>query len=280
MTFSIVGYDPDAKEFGVAVASKFLGVGSVVPYAKAGVGAVASQALGNPKYGIDGLALLEKGKTVEEVLQTLIDQDKDSNWRQVGMVDSVGHSMTYTGANCYDWAGGVAGANFAIQGNILVDEYTVEAMHGTFLKAKGDLATRLMQSLRSGDLAGGDRRGKQSAALLIVKEGAGYGDTDRYIDLRVDDHIDPIPELQRLLDLHYLYFKPTDPDDILKIEGELEQKLIEQLEKLGYYTRDSTDLVTALQKFQYIENFDERVQQPGYVDRKVVEFLEQLVQEK
>ncbi|MBM7539885.1 DUF1028 domain-containing protein [Amphibacillus cookii] len=279
MTFSIVGYDPETKELGVAVASKFLGVGSVVPFAKAGVGAVASQSLGNPVYGIDGLALLEKGKTVEEVLQTIIDQDKESDWRQVGIVDRVGHSMTYTGANCYDWAGGVAGANFAIQGNILVDEHTVKAMHATFLKTRGDLATRLIKSLRTGDLAGGDRRGKQSAALLIVKEGAGYGETDRYIDLRVDDHIDPIPELQRLLDLHYLYFKPTDPDDILKIEGELEQELINQLERLGYYDRNSTDLVTALQKFQYIENFDERVQQPGYVDRKVVEFLEQLVQD-
>lgn len=274
MTFSIVAFDPDTEELGVAVASKFLGVGGVVPFAKAGVGAVASQSLGNPIYGTKGLELLAAGKSVEETLQLLIDEDDQSDWRQVGIVDSTGNSITYTGGECYDWAGGVADTNFAIQGNILVSEDTIKAMHSAFLDTTGDLATRLIKALLAGDLAGGDSRGKQSAALLVVKENAGYGGlTDKYIDLRVDDHVEPVQELERLLYLHHLYFKPSKAEDILKIDDKLEQELKKYLTKLNYLNDQSEHLFDALKTFQYVENFDERVQEDGYIDSQVLEFI-------
>ncbi|WP_067841477.1 DUF1028 domain-containing protein [Amphibacillus sediminis] len=274
MTFSIVAFDPDTEELGVAVASKFLGVGGVVPFAKAGVGAVASQSLGNPIYGTKGLELLAAGKSVEETLQLLIDEDDQSDWRQVGIVDSTGNSITYTGGECYDWAGGVADTNFAIQGNILVSEDTIKAIHSAFLDTTGDLATRLIKALLAGDLAGGDSRGKQSAALLVVKENAGYGGlTDKYIDLRVDDHVEPVQELERLLYLHHLYFKPSKAEDILKIDDKLEQELKKYLTKLNYLNDQSEHLFDALKTFQYVENFDERVQEDGYIDSQVLEFI-------
>lgn len=282
MTFSIVGFDPETKELGVAVASKFLAVGAFVPYARAGVGAVATQSWVNPKFGPDGLALLEQGIDVSEVVKRLTEQDEMRNSRQFGIVDAAGNSATFTGSDCYNWAGGIAGENFACQGNILTDENVVKAMVDVFLSTKGDLGYRLVKALQAGEQSGGDSRGKQSAALLVVKENGGYGGAnDRYIDLRVDDHTEPAQELERLFDLHQLYFKQTLPEDILSIEGSLKEKLTSNLRKLGYVKilePSDEELFEALKSFQLIENFDERIQEDGFVDRKVVEFMEKLIE--
>ena len=277
MTFSIVGYDPETKELGVAVASKFLSVGAVVPFAKAGVGAIATQSWANLDYGKHGLELLENGLSPEEVVKELISNDDKFASRQVGIVDTKGQSATFTGDDCYDWAGGKARKNFAAQGNILVDQHTVEAMESTFLQTVGSLADRLLAALLAGDAAGGDSRGKQSAALLIVKENGSYGGyNDRYIDLRVDDHDEPVQELSRLLKLHKLYFEPTLPEDVVAIEGALADELKNLLYENGHLQRElieHDDVLDAVQSYHLIENFDERVQQRGMIDQKVVEFM-------
>lgn len=277
MTYSIVGFDPKTKELGIAVASKFLSVGAVVPFAKAGVGAIATQSWANLDYGKHGLELLEKGLSPQEVLEELIKTDDKSASRQVGIVDAKGRSVTFTGTDCYDWAGGFAGDNFAVQGNILVDQQTAETMESTFLQTQGSLAERLLSALLAGDTAGGDSRGKQSAALLVVKENGSYGGyNDRYIDLRVDDHEEPVQELSRLLKLHQLYFEPTLPEDVVKIEGNLVEELQELLYENGHLQRELSeyeDLLDAVQSYHLIENFDERVQQRGMIDQKVIEYM-------
>jgi len=201
-TFSICAYDSDTGELGVAVASRFFAVGNVVPWAKAGVGAVATQSFANTSFGWRGLDLLEEGKSPEEALQMLLKDDNDPTRRQVGIVAAGGASVTYTGDECLKWAGGRSGKNYACQGNILAGEAVVTDMEKTFLNAKGSLAERLYAALVAGDAAGGDARGKQSAALLVVKDKGGYGGyTDRYIDIRVDDHPEPFKELGRILDI-------------------------------------------------------------------------------
>lgn len=277
MTFSIVGFDSQTKELGVAVASKFLCVGAVVPFAKAGVGAIATQSWANLDYGIDGLDMLQDGMSPEEVLKELVANDEKSVARQVGIVDASGRSAIYTGEDCIEWAGGFAGTNFAIQGNILVNEDTVQAMKTVFLQHEGAFAERLLAALQAGESAGGDKRGKQSAALLIVKENGSYGGyTDRYIDLRVDDHADPVKELARLLKLHQLYFTETVPEDIVAIEGMLANEIQNMLYENGFLDRDLTemdDLLDAIHSYHLIENFDERVQERGYIDTKVIEFM-------
>ena len=281
-TFSIVGYDPVTKEHGVAVASKFLSVGSLAPYAKAGVGAIATQSWVNVDYGIKGLQLMESGLNAEEALQEVTKGDEKLSVRQVGFVDANGKGATFTGEECFDWAGGIAGENFACQGNILVDENTVKAMSETFQKTEGTLATRLVKALLAGEEAGGDSRGKQSASLLVVKENGGYGGyTDRYIDLRVDDHQEPVVELQRLLHLHQLYFERTLPEVVVPVEGELKQQLANKLRKLDYLKSDNAtdeELFEAIYSFHLIENFDERVQEKGFVDLKVVEFINEFAE--
>ena len=201
-TFSVVGYDPDTKEWGVAVASKFLAVGSVVPWAEAGVGAVATQSFANVTFGPKGLELMRKGKSAEDALKALTDDDEGRDVRQVGMIDAKGNASTYTGKKCNAWAGGKTGKHFACQGNILSGPEVVDAMASGFEKSTGPLAWRLIAALSAGDAAGGDKRGKQSAALYVAKAKGGYaGLNDRYIDFRVDDHKEPIPELARVLAL-------------------------------------------------------------------------------
>jgi uncharacterized Ntn-hydrolase superfamily protein len=201
-TFSIVGRDPSTGEIGVAVASRFFAVGSVVPWAKAGVGAIATQSYANTSFGWRGLELLEKKMTPQEALDQLLKNDDHPQQRQVGIVAANGRSVTYTGTECLAWAGGRSGPNYAIQGNILTGEAVVDTMEKTFLATDGTLASRLYAALAAGDAAGGDSRGRQSAAMLVVKEKAGYGGyTDRAIDIRVDDAVDPFKELGRLLDL-------------------------------------------------------------------------------
>jgi uncharacterized Ntn-hydrolase superfamily protein len=201
-TFSICGYDPETGELGVAVASRFFAVGNVVPWAKAGVGAVATQSFANTSFGWRGLEVLEKGNSPEKAMKMLLENDTNPKRRQVGIVAHDGSSATYTGEECLSWAGGRSGKNYACQGNILAGEAVVIEMEKSFLNSKGSLAERLYAALIAGEAAGGDARGKQSAALLVVKEKGGYGGyTDRYIDIRVDDHPEPFEELGRILNI-------------------------------------------------------------------------------
>jgi uncharacterized Ntn-hydrolase superfamily protein len=201
-TFSIVAFDPEQQEWGIAVQSRFLGVGAVVPWAKAGVGAIATQAFANTGYGPAGLELLAVGKTAQETVDQLTGGDERKARRQVGIVDKDGNAATFTGEDCNAWAGGRKGKNWCVQGNILAGEEVVDAMAKAFEEAKGDLGDRLIAALQAGQAAGGDSRGMQSAALLIVKERGGYGGNDRYRDVRVDDHERPIDELERIYALH------------------------------------------------------------------------------
>ena len=207
-TFSIVAYDPGAKEWGIAVQSRFLGVGAVVPWAKAGVGAVATQSWANTSFGPRGLELLEGGLSAQEALDRLIADDEDRERRQVGIVDAKGNVATYTGKQCMDWAGGKTGKGYCVQGNILAGDKVVAAMASGFEAAEGDLGDRLIAALVAGQEAGGDRRGRQSASLLVVKDKGGYGGyNDRYRDVRVDDHATPIAELKRVYGLHKRVFR-------------------------------------------------------------------------
>ena len=202
-TFSIVGYDPETDALGIAVQSKFFAVGSVVPWAEAGVGAIATQSWANTTYGPDGLKLLKSGLSAEQTLQRLIADDPGRATRQVGIVDAKGNVANYTGDECNAWAGAVSGKHYTAQGNILAGEDVVKAMGKAFEETEGELADKLMAALFAGQAAGGDTRGQQSAALLVVQENGGYGGfNDRYIDLRVDDAEKPIEELQRLLEIH------------------------------------------------------------------------------
>jgi uncharacterized Ntn-hydrolase superfamily protein len=201
-TFSIVAHDPDTKEWGIAVASKYLAVGAVVPWAKAGVGAVATQSAVNITYGTKGLELLAQGKSAEEVVKELTEADPGKEVRQLGIVDAKGNVAQFSGKRCNAWFGGKSGKHYACQGNLLAGEKVIEDMAKTFEETKGPLAWRLMAALEAGEMAGGDKRGKQSAALLVVREGWGPNRLgDRYIDFRVDDHKAPIEELARILAL-------------------------------------------------------------------------------
>jgi uncharacterized Ntn-hydrolase superfamily protein len=275
-TFSIVAFDSGTEELGVAVQSKFLAVGSIVPWARAGVGAVATQAMANFDYGPRGLELMSRGKTAEETVEALISADDEREHRQVGVVDARGRAATFTGSECFEWAGGVTGESYAAQGNILVGQETVEALAKTFESAGNDLAGRLLTALDAGQAAGGDSRGKQSAALLVVREGGGYGgNNDRSLDLRVDDHPEPIKELIRLRELHTLYFGETRPENIVPVDGDVKQDVAASLRRLGYLEENADDevLLDALSAFIRTENFEEREQERGYLDRAVLEFM-------
>ncbi|KJE28315.1 hypothetical protein LG52_1167 [Geobacillus kaustophilus] len=277
-TFSIVAFDPTTGELGIAVQSKFLGVGAVVPWAKAGVGAVATQSYANTSYGPRGLEWMAKGKSAQETLELLVADDSERDLRQVGIVDAKGRSATFTGEKCYPWAGGITGPNYAAQGNILAGEETVRAMGRTFEQTKGPLAERLLKALQAGQVAGGDRRGQQSAALLVVKEGGGYGGyNDRYIDLRVDDHPRPIEELIRLYQLRQLYFEKPHPEKVAAMEGAVKEEVAAQLVRLGYLSKeraaDNTALHEALTAYIHTENFEERELENGKIDLDVLAYM-------
>ena len=215
-TFSIVARDARNGDLGVAVQSKFLAVGSLVPWAKAGVGAIATQSALNAAYGSEGLRLLANGWSAPEALNHMVAMDSEADLRQVLIVDAAGRAAAFTGAKCYEWAGHIVGDGYACAGNILVSRDTVEAMARTFETTDGPLAHRLVAALAAGQAAGGDRRGQQSAAVLVVRTAGGYAArTDRYVDLRVDDHPQPIAELQRLLKLHHLYSQSA-PEDLIE----------------------------------------------------------------
>ena len=280
-TFSIVAYDPGREEWGVAVQSKFLAVGAVVPWARAGAGAVATQSYANLTYGPDGLRLMAEGHSAAEAIATLTAADEQQALRQVGMVDVAGNAAAFTGEDCYDWAGHVTGEGYACQGNILVPG-TVEAMAEKFeivRGGEGELADWLVLALAAGQEAGGDSRGRQSAAVLVVREGGGYGgNNDRYLDLRVDDDPFPIRELQKLLQMHHLLFQETDPADLVPL-SELALELQELLQETGHYDGPLSgefDEVTrkALRALVGTENLEERWDGTGdTIDRQVVDYL-------
>jgi uncharacterized Ntn-hydrolase superfamily protein len=277
-TFSIVAFDPETDALGVAVQSKFLAVGAIVPWASAGVGAVSTQAMANYNYGSCGLDLMSRGKTAAETVEALISADEEREHRQLGVVDAEGRAATFTGSECFEWAGGVAGEHYAAQGNILVGGETVEAMAKTFENTAGDLAGRLLAALDAGQEAGGDSRGKQSAALLVARERGGYGgDNDRVLDLRVDDHPEPIRELIRLRGLHTLYFGETRAEDVVAVDGDVKVEVETSLRRLGYLEvgADGDALLDALSAFIRTENFEEREQERGYLDRAVLEFMKE-----
>ena len=265
-TYSIVACDLEKGQWGVATQSKFLAVGSVVPWAEPHVGAVATQSYANPRYGPDGLALLRQGKSAEEVVELLTSADEDAEKRQLGVVDAHGGSATFTGDGCHDWAGGRTGPCYAAQGNILVGGETVDAMADAFEASAGEpLAQRLIACLAAAQAAGGDRRGQQSAALLVVQKDAGYAAlSDTVVDLRVDDHEHPIDELERLYVMHDLLFGKTPRDRWLPVDDALRAEIREALATLGY---------EKLEDWAGVENLEERVDGEDAIDPVVMREL-------
>jgi uncharacterized Ntn-hydrolase superfamily protein len=293
-TFSIVGFDPETGDLGVVVQSKFPNVRPVVPWAEAGVGAVATQSFSNVSYGPRGLTLMRNGATAEQALRILIGSDSLREERQVGIVDSKGNSATWTGKNCFDWAGGIAGTNpagrsqivagrfFAAQGNILVGKETVDALVKTFQSIKGSLADKLVAAIVAGGKAGGDRRGEQSAALLVVRKGAGYdGTNDNYIDISIYDHPTPLKELQRLYAMHKLYFFRTDPKNVIKIDEKICRELQTIMKERNLYPGEINGKVDsifkkALKDFTGWENYDVRIPPDNKLDTIDKEVLDDM----
>lgn len=276
MTFSIVARSADGGAHGVAVASKFLSVGAVVPAAQADVGAIATQSYANVAYRPQGLTLLGTGVAAAEVVAGLTAADTGRDQRQLGVVGTTGAGATFTGSGCHAWAGGMAGEGFAIQGNILTGPDVVEAMQTAWLASDpgAPLARRLLAALLAGDRAGGDRRGRQSAAVLVVARGQGYGGTsDVVADLRVDDHADPVPELGRLLDLHSLYFDKAEQADLLTLSDALAEEVRVRLRALGHEQALTPEgLDAALADWAGIENLEERMV-AGRIDPLVLAYL-------
>jgi uncharacterized Ntn-hydrolase superfamily protein len=270
-TYSIVACDLHAGQWGVAVQSKFLAVGSVVPWAEPHVGAIATQSYANPRYGPDGLALLRDGRSAQETIDALVAADDGRAQRQVGVVDGQGRGATFSGDECMDWAGGHTGDGYAAQGNILVSEATVDALALTFERNAGSpLAERLIECLAAAQAAGGDRRGQQSASLLVVEKDGGYAKlSDVVVDLRVDDHARPIPELGRLFDLHQALFGETPQAEWVEVDDALAEELRERLADLGY----EGELEQAFCDWAGAENLEERVEGVERVDPVVLNAL-------
>lgn len=278
-TFSIVAHDAASGEWGVGVASKFLAVGAVVPWAQAGAGALATQARANLSYAPAGLALLAEGRGADDVIERLVSADDGRQHRQLGVVDARGRAAAWTGTECLPWAGHRVGRGYCCQGNILAGETVVATMAEAFEHARGPLPERLVSALAAGQAQGGDRRGQQSAALYVAKAGGSYGGAlDRYIDLRVDDHPTPLAELGRLLGLHRLYFGATDGAGLVRLSGAVVTLIQQVLARTGHYggpmdgiygaaTRD------AFRRWCSIENFEERWREDDQVDREILEYM-------
>jgi uncharacterized Ntn-hydrolase superfamily protein len=265
-TYSIAACDLGAGQWGVATQSKFLAVGSVVPWAEPHIGAIATQAYANPRYGPDGLRLLREGLAAEQVVERLTASDDGREERQLGVVDAEGRSASYTGSKCLDWAGHRTGPCYAAQGNILVSAETVDAIAVTFeSNAAQPLAQRLIECLSAAQVAGGDSRGQQSAALLVVQKDGGYAQlSDTLVDLRVDDHQHPIEELRRLYTLHDQLFGRTAPEDWLTLDETLRTEIDERLKKLGY---------SRLDEWAGVANLEERVEGDERIDPVVLDSL-------
>jgi uncharacterized Ntn-hydrolase superfamily protein len=272
MTFSIVAYDPKKQEWGVAVQSKFVAVGSVVPFANANVGAIATQALANTSYGPKGLDLLKRGLKASEVLERLLKDDDLMQERQVGIVDMKGNVASFTGKNCLEWAGHIVGKHFACQGNILASEKVIQGMTDAYENTSGDLVEKFFAALEMAQKNGGDRRGKESAAILIVKkEGAYDGGTDRYIDIRVDEHTEPIKELKKIFEIYDMcLLKRDDPEDIVKLEGSSLKLVKKLLQKDGFYKGEIDDKYDnntrkALRDWLGTNNFEVKEREDDYM---------------
>jgi uncharacterized Ntn-hydrolase superfamily protein len=275
VTFSIVACDVEAGQLGIAVASKFLAVGAVVPWLEAGVGAVATQALANTRYGPAGLELMRDGASAREALDSVLAADAGRDDRQAGVVDASGRSATHTGQSCMTWAGGRTGPGYAVQGNILTGPDVVDAMAEAYEESSGELAERLLLALAAGDVAGGDRRGRQSAAIAVVAPGAGYGGNDDSLtDLRVDDHGAPVDELRRLYGIHVLLTGTTPEEQKLPLEGDLADEVRELLSRAGYASEPGEEgLGTALRAFVGTENLEARWWLGERLDPVVLEHL-------
>jgi uncharacterized Ntn-hydrolase superfamily protein len=272
-TYSIAACDLEAGQWGVATQSKFLAVGSVVPWAEPKVGAIATQAYANPRYGSDGLKLLQDGLSAEEVVERLTSADEGRDQRQLGVVDREGRSASFTGAECLEWAGGRTGPCYAAQGNILVSAETVDAIAETFESSTGTLAERLLDCLDAAQAAGGDRRGQQSAALLVVEEDGGYAQlSDTVVELRVEDHERPLEELRRIYRLHEALFGETPRDEWLTVDDALATELRERLARLGY----DGDLEDAFNRWSGNVNLEERVDGVAGIDPVVLQELREL----
>jgi uncharacterized Ntn-hydrolase superfamily protein len=251
MTFSLVACDLEARQWGVSVASKFPAVGAVVPWARGDVGAIATQSYANVAYGPDGLELLGSGLSAKETVERLIGADDQREQRQLGVVDTQGQSATFSGSGCMDWAGGRTGPCFAAQGNILAGPQVVDALADTFLATEGSLAQRMLAALLAADRAGGDRRGRQGAAVMVRQTDGGYGgNNDILIDLRVDDHEDPVPELIRIHGVYDLLFGHTPPEQFLPLEGDLATEVDRLVSHLGH---------SSLMEWASVENLEERL---------------------
>jgi uncharacterized Ntn-hydrolase superfamily protein len=307
MTFSIVALDSATGDLAVAVQSKFLAVGAVVPWARAGVGAIATQSFANVRYGPDGLDHLAAGRTATETLRRLTSTDDLREERQVGVVDARGGSASHTGRSCFAWAGGRLGDGFAAQGNILAGSAVVDGLADTFLAGGRPFPELLVECLAAADAAGGDRRGRESASLLVVRDGGGYGGgNDRWIDLRVDHHDDPIGELGRLLELQRLYFERPAVGDLQPIDEAMATEIRMRLESIGggpggrfggvYAPMSGTAIPDAasrpfvgqprpfpsgwdrrwqqaLDEWMSVENLEERAAAPGWIDPRVLAIL-------
>ena len=303
MTFSVVARDSATGDLGIAVASKFLAVGAVVSHARAGTGAVATQALANVRYGPEGLDLMGGAVAASEALRQLVEADEGRDHRQAGFVDAHGRCASHTGANCVPWAGGRTADGLAVQGNLLAGAAVVDAAYETFLAGGLPFPELLLRALKAGDEEGGVRRGRQSAALLVVRDGGGYGGgSDRWIDLRTDDHVAPIDELARLLELNHLYLDRPDAADLVAIDESLATEMRELLTRVGY-TPEQVEpggglsavvaamgvprtgeprqappgwdeaWEAALSEWMSIENLEERSAARGWLDPRVLEFM-------
>ena len=281
MTFSIVTFDPANGDLGVAVQSKFPNVGVSIPFARAGIGAVATQCYCNTSYGPRGLALLENGASPEQAVAILTGKDAQRDYRQVGVIDAQGRAASFTGANCFDWAGSLQGTCCAAQGNTLAGPRVVEGMVRTFETTPGPLAVRLMAALQAGQANGGDRRGQQSAALKVVRAGGGYGGfDDRYVDISVYDHPTPIAELERLYAIHRLTYFRSDPEQLVRMDTALTNELQQILHARGFYKGVASgvcdeELLRALRDFMGWENYDERIRDDDRIDLEVLDDIRQ-----
>ncbi len=282
MTYSIVAYDPDTGDLGVAVASKFVAVGAIVPWVKVGVGAVATQAWANVRHGPVILALLEQGYTAKKAVEAVLAVDPKREHRQIGVVDARGNTYAFTGSKCIPYAGHIVGENYAVQGNILVGEEVLEAMAKAFETTKGELVDKLLAALKAGDKAGGDKRGKQSAALIVVRRCGGYGGcdegVDKYVDIRVDDHPNPVNELERIFKIWELtILEREDPNDVYDLR-DVAREVQEALHVLGYYRgpidgKLSNELLQALEQWMAINNFENKMRRDGKIWGTVYRFL-------
>lgn len=284
MTFSIIGYDPNTGDLGVAVQSKFMCIGIVTPFAKANVGAIATQSWINTTYGPRGIEMLETGMGAKEVLKKLVSTDEMREYRQAAIIDSKGEVDAFTGKDCFYWAGHIIGDNFSCQGNILISEETVESMAKAFETQTGDLIDKLLAAMKAGDEEGrGDVRGKQAAALLVVREKGGYeGLNDRYVDIRVDEHPEPIKELCRIFELYDLTFLAReDSSNLMTIEEEVSTNIKQTLIELGYLKKtevtpdDGWENVErdALEAWIGINNFESKWRDDGTIWKSIYDYM-------